>query len=266
MIRPYPKPPRKDHPVPGHAYERIADELRTAILTGRYKPGDRLPRHDDLARTYSVSAIVIRHAVHLLKSSGLVDTAGRAGTIVRERPRVRRMTMHRYLADAGPQGSPETSFTRDTGISWSQYGLDKEFRWIPADERLAELFDVTPGTRILERRFVFYAAGAPSQMSRTCLLASDVEGTPVDNPYNEPWPGGNIGQLRTLGIEVDRVSEETSARMPTAEEASILGIGTGVPVFSITRLMYVGGRVVEVADPIVVPGDRAVRWDEVSLR
>jgi GntR family transcriptional regulator len=38
-----------------------------------------------------------------------------------------------------------------------------------------------------------------------------------------------------------------------------------VPVFAITRVMYASGRVVEVADPITIPGDRAVRWDEVTL-
>lgn len=252
--------------MPGHAYEHIAEELRAAILNGEYSAGERLPTHQQLATKYEVSAIVIRQAIGRLKSQGLVDTLGRGGTIVRERPAVRRVTMGRYLADAGPQDIPQTSFTADVGITWSQYRLDKAFRYIDADERLAELFGVDVGERILERRFVFYADGLPSQMSRTCLLASDVEGTPVADPKNEPWPGGNIGQLRTLGIEIDRVSEETATRMPTAEEAATLNLGEGVPVFAVTRLMYAGGRVVEVADPIVLPGDRTVRFDEISLK
>lgn len=67
---------------------------------------------------------------------------------------------------------------------------------------------------------MFYAAGAPSQMSRSCLLARDVE---------------------------------------------LLQIGSGVPVFAITRQMFSNGRCVEVADPIVIPGDRAVRVDRISI-
>ncbi|MGC5014916.1 UTRA domain-containing protein [Streptosporangium sp. DT93] len=173
--------------------------------------------------------------------------------------------MDRYLADAGPQDRPQTSFTHDAGITWSQYRLDKAYRMLQADERLAGLFGVPAGTRILERRFVFYASGNPSQTARSCLLASDVEGTPIADPNNEPWPGGNIGQLRTLGIEVDEVTEETATRMPTPEEADLLGIAAGVPVFAITRLMYAKKRVVEVADPIVIPGDRAVRVDRIVL-
>ncbi|MEV0752597.1 UTRA domain-containing protein [Streptosporangium sp. NPDC050280] len=173
--------------------------------------------------------------------------------------------MDRYLIDAGPQDSPQTSFTHDVGITWSQYRLDKAYRMIRADERLAGLFGVSTGIRVLERRFVFYASGNPSQMARSYLLAADVEGTPVANPSNEPWPGGNIGQLRTLGIEVDKITEETATRMPTPEETELLRIAAGVPVFSITRLMYSKKRVVEVADPIVIPGDRAVRVDHIVL-
>lgn len=249
----------------GHAYEHVAAELRDAILRGDHPPGTKLPRHADLAARYGVSDIVIRQAIDGLKTSGLVDTRGRGGTWVRERPVTRRISMDRYRADTGPQETPRTSFTTDAGITWAEYRLDKAFRWIEADGRLAALFGVEPGARVLERRFVFYAKGVPSQMSRPCLLASDVEGTPVADPRNEPWPGGTIGQLRTLGIEVDEITEETAVRMPTPDESERLGIGSGVPVFSITRLMRSRGRVVEVADPIVIPGDRAVRVDHMDL-
>lgn len=249
----------------GHAYEHVAAELREAILRGDHPPGTRLPKHADLAERYGVSEIVIRKAIDDLKNRGLVETRGRGGTTVRERPPVRRIWMDRYHADAGPQIVPQTSFTRDAGVVWSEYRLDKAYRWIAADTSLAGLFGVDPGSRALERRFVFYAKGLPSQMSRSCLLAADVEGAAVADPKHEPWPGGNIDQLRSLGIEVDEVIEETTVRMPTAEESAILAIGGGVPVFAITRRMLSRGRVVEVADPIVIPGDRAVRVDRILL-
>lgn len=248
-----------------HAYLRVADDLREQIKTGALAPGVKLKPQRLLAEEYGVSDILIRRALEILRNEGLVESRQGSGTVVRERPPARRLSMDRYLVDAGPQDTPRTSFTHDAGITWSQYRLDKAFRWIEADERLAGLFGVDAGVRVLERRFVFYAAGEPSQMSRSCLLAADVEGTPVGDPKNEPWPGGNTGQLRSLGIEVDRVDEETATRMPTPDEAERLGIGTGVPVFAITRRTYSRGRVVEVADPIVIPGDRAVRVDSIKL-
>ncbi|MEO3813677.1 GntR family transcriptional regulator [Sphaerisporangium sp. B11E5] len=251
--------------LPGHAYEHVAAELRGAILGGELLPGTRLPRHADLAQRYGVSEIVIRQAIDELKNAGLVDTRGRGGTWVRERPVVRRVSSRRYQADLAPQTEPRTSFTDDQGIAWSQYRLDRAYRWIEADDHLAALFGVRPGTRVLERRFVFYAAGVPCQMSRPFLLASDVEGTPVADPGNEPWPGGTINQLRSLGIEVDDITESVGTRMPTPEETATLQLRPGVPVFAITRLMYSAGRVVEVADPIVIPGDRTILDYHVPL-
>jgi len=248
-----------------HAYLRIADHLRELIASGELAPGAKLPTQRLLAEEHGVSDILIRRALEILRNEGLVESRQGSGTYVRERLPVRRICMDRYLIDAGPQDSPQTSFTHDAGITWSQYRLDKAYRLIRADERLAGLFGVPTGTRVLERRFVFYASGNPSQMARSCLLAADVEGTPVANPNNEPWPGGNIGQLRTLGIEVDKITEETATRMPTPEETELLRIAAGVPVFAITRLMYSKKRVVEVADPIVIPGDRAVRVDHIAL-
>ena len=250
-----------------HAYLRIAALIRDQITSGDLHPGDKLPSLRQLTEQYDVSDVVIRRTLDVLRNEGLLESRKGAGSFVRERPPIRRISSARYRADFDPQpGTFATSFTRDQGITWEEYRLDKAFRWIEADERLADLFGVETGTRVLERRFVFYAKGLPSQMSTSCLLASDVEGTPVADPKNEPWPGGNIGQLRTLGIEVDRrIPETVATRMPTPEEARLLRIGPGVPVFAITRRMLSGGRVVEVADPIVIPGDRAVLDYDIPL-
>ncbi|MEU9836446.1 GntR family transcriptional regulator [Streptosporangium sp. NPDC048047] len=249
-----------------HAYLRVADELRERIRSGRLKPGEKLPSQRLLAEEHGVSEILIRRALDILRNEGLIESRQGSGSRVRTRPPIRRLSMDRYLADAvGSAADPQTSFTHDAAITWSQYRLDKAFAWVEADGRLADLFGVAPGTRVLERRFVFYADDEPSQMSRSCLLAADVEGTPVADPRNEPWPGGNTGQLRSLGIEVTRIKESTAVRMPTPEEAERLRTGAGVPVFSITRQTYSGERVVEVADPIVVPGDRAIRVDVIDL-
>lgn len=113
---------------------------------------------------------------------------------------------------------------------------------------MAELFGVEPGTMLLERRFVFRAHGVPQQMSTSSYLLAMVAGTPVADPDNEPWPGGNIAQLDTLGVHVTAVTERVRARMPVPEEITVLRIASGVPVLTITRRMLAGPRVVEVAD------------------
>ncbi len=109
---------------------------------------------------------------------------------------------------------------------------------------------------MLERRFVFRALGIPQQMSTSYLLLEMVAGTPVADPANEPWPGGNTAQLHSLGVTVTGVRERVRARMPVAEELEVLRIPTGVPVISITRQTHANDRVVEVATDIVIPADR----------
>jgi GntR family transcriptional regulator len=106
---------------------------------------------------------------------------------------------------------------------------------------------------------VFHARGRPEQMSVSYLPLELVRGTPVADPANEPWPGGSIAQLASLGVVVRRVEESFRARMPTPEETRKLRIPPGVPVLTISRRMLAGENQdcpVEAAVEIVLPGDR----------
>jgi GntR family transcriptional regulator len=209
---------------------------------------------------FGLSRGTIREAVALLRAEGLVVTEHGRGTYARPVMPIRRLGSERYRREAArldvTDGEPETSFTYDQQIGWSAYQLDKEFREIPASSALAELFGVEVGTMLLERRFVFRAQGVPQQMSTSCLLLDMVAGTPVADPANEPWPGGDMAQLDSLGFRVTGVRERVRARMPVPDEVATLQIPSGVPVVTITRQTYVGERVVAVAYDIVIPADR----------
>ncbi|MEJ8640026.1 UTRA domain-containing protein [Streptomyces sp. MS2.AVA.5] len=96
-------------------------------------------------------------------------------------------------------------------------------------------------------------------MSTSYVRWSDVAGTPVADPINEPWPGGTRAQLSSLGIHINRITESFTAAMPSDLEATTLRIGAGVPVIRYTRRHIADtGRVVEVAHPIVRRGDTTV--------
>lgn len=151
-------------------------------------------------------------------------------------------------------GARETSFTRDHGLDWEDYTLDREFTVEPAGEHVAELLALDVGTPVLVRRFVFRARDVVEQMSTSVLPYSLVEGTPVEDPANEPWPGGTIGQMDSLGITVDRITETPTAGLPTVIEAATLAQPITRPVLRIERVMYAGGRPVEAAVPITLPG------------
>jgi len=72
--------PGEGHPSLGRV---VADELRRAILRGRYKPGERLVE-DRLSEELAVSRIPVREALRLLSAEGLVDLQPRRGASVTE--------------------------------------------------------------------------------------------------------------------------------------------------------------------------------------
>lgn len=245
-------------------HQVIADDLRAAIRSGRYRDGDRLPGENALMAEYSVANLTARHALRSLQEEGLAVARPGAGVFVRLPPPVRRIASDRYQREVDQIGGarqPETAFTRDRGIEWQDYQLDKDFRVEPAPPDVADLLAVPLGASVLARRFVFYAKGQPEQMSLSYLPLDLVAGTAVADPTNEPWPGGNIAQLATLGLVVTRVRESVRSRPPTAEEARTLRIPVGVPVLAITRVMLAGptrDRPVEAAVDIVIPADRTI--------
>ncbi|MFT4265481.1 MAG: GntR family transcriptional regulator [Nocardioides sp.] len=61
---------------------RVADELLTAIRSGRYAAGERLPGERGLAESYGVSRPVVREALGMLASLGLVDIQMGRGAFV----------------------------------------------------------------------------------------------------------------------------------------------------------------------------------------
>lgn len=56
------------------SYQRLADDLRQAILSGEIAPGDRLPIEAELGEQYNVGRSTVREALRLLLSEGLVVT------------------------------------------------------------------------------------------------------------------------------------------------------------------------------------------------
>lgn len=64
-----------------HLWEQIADELRTAILSGDMVPGTRLVTAD-LAERWGVSRGPVREALMALENEGIVTSTRRHGTVV----------------------------------------------------------------------------------------------------------------------------------------------------------------------------------------
>jgi len=64
------------------AHEFVAHELLVLILSGRFRPGDKLPPERALASEFGVSRPTVRQAVGVLAGHGLVEARVGSGTFV----------------------------------------------------------------------------------------------------------------------------------------------------------------------------------------
>ena len=246
-------------------YDRVAADLRRRIRSGECPPGSQLRAETALMEDYRVSLPTMRRALDLLDAEGLIEKRHGIGNFVRMRRQLVRRSAERYqwekdrarLPEAKRRGTGATE--RDTGLAMKDLSFEAEFSATEADADLAEAFGVAIGTPLLQRvyRTRSKREDTPLSIIHSYLVRSMIEGNPdllrVDK---EPWPGGTQHQLSTVGIELDRITDEVTARPPSPDEAEALGIGPGVSLLIIRKTSYdLKDLVVEVAD-IVLPGDR----------
>ncbi|APQ11294.1 GntR family transcriptional regulator [Pseudomonas oryzihabitans] len=66
-------------------HARIVNELGTQIVSGHFRPEQRLPPEAQLCEDYDVSRPVLREATRVLVAKGLVRSKPKVGTVVRPR-------------------------------------------------------------------------------------------------------------------------------------------------------------------------------------
>jgi len=67
-------------------YQQVASTIMESIMSGKYKPGDRLPSERDLAAAFKVSRPTIREAMIALEIRGLAETRHGSGIYVTDQP------------------------------------------------------------------------------------------------------------------------------------------------------------------------------------
>lgn len=65
-------------------YEHIAEQIRQRILSGHWKPGDKLPSTKELAEAFGVGRSTMREALSALKAMGLIDIRQGGNCTVRD--------------------------------------------------------------------------------------------------------------------------------------------------------------------------------------
>ncbi|MER7520745.1 GntR family transcriptional regulator [Streptomyces sp. NPDC126499] len=213
-------------------YQRIADELRTAIQSGTFAPGDRLPGENDLMSTYDVARMTARQALSVLRDEGLAEARRGAGVFVRSFRPVRRRGIPRLGRDQWGNGrSVWSADIEDRALVVDQIEVTPA---APAGPRVAGILGLgSPDEPVCVRSRRFVLDGKPVLVSVSYLPAALAAGTAVTEP--DTGPGGTYARLAERGHGPVRFREEIRCRMPTAEESARLALGPGTPVILISR-------------------------------
>lgn len=110
-----------------NSWREVRDHVRGRILDSTYRPGDRLPRDEDIARDLNCARSTVNRAMQSLAEDGLVERRRRGGTTVNPDP-VTRTTLdipitrieierrghayHHHLIDAEEKPAPATVCAR----------------------------------------------------------------------------------------------------------------------------------------------------------
>lgn len=230
-------------------YKQIADHLRDAIARAQLREGERLPSEAQLMEYYGVARMTIRNALRVLQDEGLTTAEHGRGVYVRARPPVRRLASDRFAQRHRKEGN--AAFNAEA----AQIGARPEVDMLTVTESRPPLeiadrlgLDDTQVVVVRSRRYIL--DGQPVETAVSYIPCDLARGTPVADL--NPGPGGIYARLEEQGHTLARFTEDVTARMPTPEEAKVLSLRPGVPVFRLTRTAYdVSGRAVEVCDTVM---------------
>ncbi|RJQ68170.1 GntR family transcriptional regulator [Pseudonocardiaceae bacterium YIM PH 21723] len=233
-------------------YRQIADDLRRRIIQGQYGPGDQLPSERVLTEDYETSRLTVRQAIGLLRTEGLLLAEHGRGLFVRAAVPVQRLARTRL--DRAQRQAGAGAFQTDAQRAGFQPSVDVDVYSATADARIAELLQVSTGSRLIVRERLMMADKVPVQLSTSWLPAELAAGTRIE--LRDTGPGGIYARLEEKGHLLARFTESVRARMPSQDEASALRLAVGTPVLAVTRTAFdQHGRPVETND-MVLAADR----------
>lgn len=212
------------------AVRLVRDLVRVEVTSGRFPEGV-LPAEDQLMHRYDVSRGVVRDALQMLRSQGLLERVRGAGTFVVAPAQVR------HPIEVSQDISGELAHGRSRS-SWEVLG----WRLRAAPGVIADRLDISTGDTVfcLERRALL--DGLPLSMRSSWLVGT------VARPLLEPGVDLHSSLYllleETLGLQVGNTELIIEAENADSLTASPLGVPLGTALFRMQRTVFDsdGGR------------------------
>ncbi|NEY34302.1 UTRA domain-containing protein [Streptomyces sp. PRKS01-65] len=232
-------------------WRELADRLAEKIRSGEYAPGDQLPQIRELVDAGEGSKSTVHAAYKALEAEGLVTSSRGHGTVVRQRAPLKRLGIARYDKVKWRDGD-EVAFIADRVASGRAYRRNEQTQTVSrvkAPAVVAAAHGLPEGADVYARARLVKEGAQPTHTLTSYYRPEHVEGTRIVDPT--PGPAGRGGGFRVLydaGYEIDNMTEELFARVPSADEAKLLQLAPGEWVVELHRTTRtVDGTVVEFA-------------------
>lgn len=214
-------------------YYQIQQHLLQDIRSGKLQAGKPLPSEEVISKRLRVSRMTARQALKSLCSLGVAYSQRGKGTFVSE------IKLEKNFRQV-------QSFTEEMEAHGSRPHsklISSEVVAVPAGEEAAEALHLGPEEEVIRIRRVRVADAVPMGVETTCLprsLCPDL----LDK--FDPRTSLYRALSHVYGVHIVQADEVVEAGLANSEEARLLGISKGSPVFLFTRTAYVaGGKAVE---------------------
>lgn len=199
----------------------LAEELRSRILAGEWRPGERLPSEPELARRRTVSRSSMRAAITVLEEDGFVSRRHGSGTYVTHRPAL--------PSDLG-RNFGVTSMIARSGMQPGT--VEETASAVPAPPAVAEALEIEDGEPVSSLRRVRTADG------RRVVDVSDWCRTDHIPPEElaELGEGSIYAALADRGLAVDHGVAELTPRNAEGELARRLDVPRGTLLITIDQI------------------------------
>jgi GntR family transcriptional regulator len=211
---------RIDRALPIPYYYQIAEILRGMIADSGIGPDAEvaLPSENELCSLYSVTRATVRHALDLLEREGLVYRRKGRGTFLRRRVQLDLARLCSTTKDMQARG-------------WVPGTRLLAARLVTATEHIQHRLRIPEAPQVWEIHRLRLADGEPIS-----LQWSYISGLRAPRLDEHNLTGSLYDTLHAAyGIELRTAEQVIRTRMATDEEALILEIPSGAPVFVIDR-------------------------------
>lgn len=206
------------------SWRDIRDHIHGQILDLTYRPGDKLPRDEDIARTLECARSTVHRAMRSLAEDGLIERRRKGGTTVRRDP-VARTTLDIPIARAEVEARGQT-------YHHHLIGAEKEV----APPSVAARFGPDMAGSLLRIRALHLANGRPFMLEdRWVSLVTVPEMLSV-----------NLGRISANEWLVhnrpfDRCDVQIFADRITDSEAQVMEVQAGGALLVLERMTFIDG-------------------------